>query len=238
MTLAAITTFTALLLAHILADFVFQTDAMARRKEEPHILLGHVTIVGVLTFAALGGSPALALGVAAMHLMIDALKIHVMPKGLRGFAMDQAAHIIVLIGAAIYVPNAVDLGIWADTAPAYLPSIIVVTGALTAITAGGFVVKNTMEGFGDIDIPPGLKGAGQMIGNLERSIIFIFALIGQPAGIGFLIAAKSILRFDAAKDQKMGEYVIIGTLASFAWAIALSYLTLQALTLAKDLIAP
>lgn len=59
-----------------------------------------------------------------------------------------------------------------------------------------------------------------MIGLLERGLIFALILLGQPGGVGLLIAAKSILRFGAVKDDRaLSEYVIIGTLASFAWAL-------------------
>jgi hypothetical protein len=45
-------------------------------------------------------------------------------------------------------------------------------------------------------------------------------LLGQPEAVGLLIAAKSILRFGAVKDDRAAsEYVIIGTLASFGWAL-------------------
>ena len=48
--------------------------------------------------------------------------------------------------------------------------------------------------------------------------------------MGFLIAAKSVLRFDASKrKQKAAEYVIIGTLASFGWALICAYATLALL---------
>jgi len=47
---------------------------------------------------------------------------------------------------------------------------------------------------------------------------------GQSAGIGFLIAAKSVLRFGSVgDDRKISEYVIIGTLASFGWAMAVAF---------------
>ena len=36
-----------------------------------------------------------------------------------------------------------------------------------------------------------------------RCFIFLFIFFGQPAGIGFLVAAKSILRFEEAKEQKL-----------------------------------
>ncbi len=40
-----IETAVALLFAHVLADFVLQTDAMVRHKRRPLVLLGHVAIV-------------------------------------------------------------------------------------------------------------------------------------------------------------------------------------------------
>jgi hypothetical protein len=55
-------------------------------------------------------------------------------------------------------------------------------------------------------------------------------MIGEPADIGFLIAAKSILRFDTVKkNQKISEYVIIGTLASFGWALIAAFATKAAM---------
>ena len=56
-------------------------------------------------------------------------------------------------------------------------------------------------------------------------LIFLFIFIGQPAGIGFLVAAKSILRFEEARQQKLAEYVLIGTLLSFSLAVALAAAT-------------
>lgn len=51
-------------------------------------------------------------------------------------------------------------------------------------------------------------------------------MANQPLGVGFLITAKSILRFGtAARDQKTAEYVIIGTLASFARAFLVAEAT-------------
>ncbi len=76
----------------------------------------------------------------------------------------------------------------------------------------------------------GLKGGGKLIGQLERALIFLLVLIGQPAGIGFLVAAKSVLRFKESEEQKLAEYVLIGTLLSFGLAIALSILTMKAMS--------
>ena len=77
----------------------------------------------------------------------------------------------------------------------------------------------------------GLSGGGKLIGKLERAMIFPFIFIGYPAGIGYLIAAKSILRFEEAKKQKNAEYVLIGTLWSFMLAIAIASATKWAMKL-------
>jgi len=68
----------------------------------------------------------------------------------------------------------------------------------------------------------GLKKAGAYIGVLERLFIFLFVVLGQWAGIGFLITAKSVFRFgdlSRAKDRKLTEYILIGSLFSFLIAI-------------------
>lgn len=78
---------------------------------------------------------------------------------------------------------------------------------------------------------PGLANAGRAIGRLERFLIFIMILAGQYAAIGFLIAAKSILRFrdittdsnrSSSDPRKEPEYVLIGTLLSLAWVVTVS----------------
>ena len=90
----------------------------------------------------------------------------------------------------------------------------------------------------------GMPGGGKMIGLLERGLIYILVLAGLPIGIGFLVAAKSVLRFETAKEgdlaenRKRSEYVIIGTLASFGWAILVSLAILFLLAQLPDLGIP
>lgn len=50
----------------------------------------------------------------------------------------------------------------------------------------------------------------------------MFIITNHWEGIGFLIAAKSVFRFgdlSQAKDRKLTEYILIGTLLSFGLAI-------------------
>lgn len=68
----------------------------------------------------------------------------------------------------------------------------------------------------------GLAKAGMWIGLLERILILTFVLLSHYEAIGFLIAAKSIFRFEEIKnsdDRKEVEYILIGTMISFVISI-------------------
>lgn len=68
----------------------------------------------------------------------------------------------------------------------------------------------------------GLRDAGRYIGMLERVLILTFIFMNQFSATGFLIAAKSVLRFGDIRDnsnRKGAEYILIGTMISFTVAI-------------------
>ena len=67
-----------------------------------------------------------------------------------------------------------------------------------------------------------LPQAGHIIGIAERVMTFLFVILGQYEALGFLIAAKSILRF-SDKDTSRTEYVLVGTLLSFMIAILTAF---------------
>ncbi|QQA41189.1 DUF3307 domain-containing protein [Pelagovum pacificum] len=210
-----------LALAHFLGDFVLQTARMAETKHQTKVLLLHIAIHLVLVLA-LTGAPLLALLIAATHLVIDRIKL-MLPESLLTFLADQAAHLAVLVALAAWRSDA---AVWHLPDPA-LALALTLSGLIAATLAGGPAVGLLMKPYQDDAQADGLLRAGRMIGLLERSLIYLLLTTGQAAGIGFLIAAKSILRFDTAnKDQRAGEYVIIGTLASFGWAIAITQATM------------
>jgi hypothetical protein len=236
--------FIALLLAHVIADFLGQPDVLIRRKSEPLFLVLHIAIVFALTLLALGGNWELAIGIAAAHFVIDAIKVWALPiawrDSLPAFLLDQAAHVGTLVVGATLLPNAVATGFWAEYVAILQAPAILLSGAIVSIWAGGFAVGLLMKPYTDQfaadeagPTAEGLDNAGRMIGKLERGLIFLFLCVGEATATGFLIAAKSVLRFDtASKGQKAGEYVIIGTLASFGWGLATGYATLSLLEIA------
>lgn len=67
-----------------------------------------------------------------------------------------------------------------------------------------------------------LPNAGKWIGYIERILIVTFVATHNFSAVGFLITAKSVFRFSDIKnssDFRLTEYVLLGTLFSFAIAI-------------------
>ena len=224
------TGFATLLLAHVLADFVFQTKGMVDTKRYAGVFTLHIAIVFGLSFVALGGAVHVAAAVAGAHMLIDGVKTYVLPESWRGtftaFMLDQLAHLASLAAAVVIWPEAVASGLWAPWLDLLVGPAVILSGLILTVIAGGYAVGLITAPYAQAFKAQGLENAGQMIGRLERTVIFLLIAIGEPAGIGFLIAAKSLLRFEATKEQKASEYVIIGTLTSFGWALGISTATM------------
>lgn len=216
-------TLVALVLAHACADFLLQTRGMVEAKAKRGLrALGlHTAAVAGTAAFALGATTVdalLAVGlVAGLHLAIDLGK-SLAPPGLTAFLVDQAAHLVVLIAVAATWPGVWEAGWWSGAE--WLPPVMaLMAGGVLAIRPGGIAVGLLLAPWNDEGLE-GLPRGGRIIGNLERGLIFLLVLAGQPGGIGFLIAAKSVLRFGAVRDEaRLSEYVIVGTLASFGWAL-------------------
>lgn len=237
----------ALLLAHLLADFILQSDAMVAGKSRLMVLARHVGMVTAVSWVALGFSlaPLPLLTIAATHALLDMLKVRWVASsgqnpGFTAFAVDQSGHLAVIAAVAVIWPATWNAGLWAQPtlivhAPALarLPeAMALAAGLIATVWSGGYAVQALMAPLAMPDPPEAnssLPKGGQLIGRLERLMILMLLLADQPDGIGLLIAAKSILRFnELARDDRDGgrrasEYVIIGTLASFAWAIGTAW---------------
>ncbi|WP_417278424.1 DUF3307 domain-containing protein [Celeribacter sp.] len=225
-------TLAALFLAHVLADYVFQPGWMVEEKSRPETLFLHflaVILTAMVTTGQVASSAIYALALA--HIVIDTIKTRAFSDTILPHLADQALHLATLVVTALLVPDLFQTGAYASLT--WLPKAMLITaGAIYATRAGGFAVGKLMAQFGPNPIGASLDKGGYWIGLLERGLIFLL-LIGQmPGGIGFLVAAKSVLRFEAAQEGKKAEWVIIGTLASFGWAIAV---TLAVLFIAAQL---
>ncbi len=104
--------------------------------------------------------------------------------------------------------------------------MIIITGLLFLLNEANFFIRLIFEITGKIPVTKETQepdktelNAGRIIGILERLIIFFFVTIGQFAAVGFVIAAKSIVRYKELEDRNFAEYVLVGTLLSSLLAI-------------------
>jgi hypothetical protein len=249
-----------LMASHFVGDFIFQSDKDASNKLMPLILLRHSFTVTILSYVLCGvwNQWLIPLVIFCTHSVIDWTKEKAVKRenfsnkwSIYAFLIDQAAHISIIIILAITITpagtaantgaNTISL-FWVDLfGKGFLKPLIVLSGAILAVKAGGILIGMAVkpfldeirnsENYVDKKTNPssrGFKNGGKVIGQLERSLIFLFILMGQLTGIGFLIAAKSVFRFGEIKDPQHrmeAEYIIIGTLMSFGYGMLIAYAT-------------
>jgi hypothetical protein len=232
-------TLLALIAAHLIADFPLQSDWLLARKKNPLFLLFHISIVAVVTIAVLGAAPPLLMvGLVGTHLVMDAIKVYALKDTLKNFFLDQAFHTGAILWLAWLFPQAFASSLWMHLPPdilqAYQVGLCLAGGTILSLQTGAIIIRKATQPFleqigQDIE---GLRHGGAYIGVLERALVMLLVLINQPAGVGFLITAKSILRFGDVKEshqRKLTEYVIIGTFLSFGWGLLAATITQFAL---------
>ena len=213
-----------LLTAHIVGDFYLQSDKYCKRKEQLKIkspfLYIHSVIIGLLSWAFVPFTDfwIFALIIWGSHLLIDTMKTY-MCRGLWSFLTDQFAHILILCFISCqYIPTSrlpiqnIDI-LNTSSIPLFAFAI------LCCLKPTNILIKLILEKYkiGDAESCQSIKNAGALIGNLERILTIVFILIGQYEAVGFIIAAKSLLRYKETDTAKT-EYVLAGTLLSFGIA--------------------
>ncbi|NNE25823.1 MAG: DUF3307 domain-containing protein [Saprospiraceae bacterium] len=223
--------FLILLLTHILGDFVWQPsswvqDKMKRKIRSPKLYL-HISVHAVILIILLAATQQLdqyiwAVAITAIsHYLIDLLKIYAIRASNQGslFTLDQLTHLAVIVALSDYY------GGWELLAVINLNHILTLLICVLLITSvASFIIKAIISRWQpeESENDDSLSKAGHYIGILERLFVFFFIISMKWEAIGFLIAAKSVFRFGDLKDakgRKLTEYILIGTLISFGWAI-------------------
>ena len=218
------------LLAHIIGDFVLQPSKWVKSKQSekarsPFLylhLLVHLLALLILFGFEFSYWPAF-LAILLTHYLIDLAKLYLNARMSANwlFAGDQLLHLAVLLAVAFfYRPISLQLSI-IQQAKLWL----LITAVCIIIFALSVAIKVFIAKWKVAD--ESLSEAGKYIGIMERLFVFFFVTQGIWAGIGFLLAAKSIFRFgDLTKnnDRKLTEYIVLGTFLSFGSAIVVGLL--------------
>lgn len=231
--------FIKLLVAHVIGDFFLQTKKWVEQKEKNkwqsiyQYLHAFIHAILAYLFVMQWDMYLIPVFVFVIHLTIDIAKSFC-KKTTFAFVADQVLHFISLFLLAFSST---------ETAGNLLYFLVnfftnsdffkVILGYLFMTKPIGILIQFLTEKWQDELVlkqkESGLKDAGKWIGYLERILIFTFLLFDQFEAIGFLITAKSVFRFGdltEAKERKLTEYVLIGTLLSFTLAIVFGKLIL------------
>ncbi|OYT13059.1 MAG: hypothetical protein B6I19_07100 [Bacteroidetes bacterium 4572_114] len=226
-----------LLIAHLLGDFLFQRKSWIVERQKSHWKAGslylHVFIIGLLTYLFSGhyNNFWLPLSLMLSHFLTDLWKSY-RTDNILTFMLDQSIHLVVIIFAwYFYVSPEINftsilLGILDNQK--YL--IVIIAYIFIIWPSGYMIAKFTKPWQSQLGTTKGLTDAGRWIGIFERILILTFVLLNQFTGIGFLIAAKSILRFgdiNNPDNRKEAEFILLGTMVSFILAIFIGFVAMR-----------
>lgn len=222
--------FIQLILAHLLGDFILQPNSWVAEKENKKLkskyLYLHILIHTVLSFIFLWNLELwwVAVLVGISHFIIDAAKLsfQTVKNKKNWFFIDQALHIVVITGVSFYF-NEFNVEFLKDQS-----FLKILMAALFLTTPASIFIKILLSSWTPVPETvsniqtESLSSAGKYIGILERLLVFTFIMVNHWEGVGFMVAAKSVFRFSdlaQAKQRKLTEYVLIGTLLSFGMAV-------------------
>lgn len=214
-----------LLIAHVIGDFYLQSNKYCKLKEKnkfrsPFLYI-HSFIVGALSWVFV---PGWSFGIYAAvifltHLLTDAIKTYA-ERTLWAFMTDQTVHVIILvIVSCLYTThNSLPVQYLDFTDTLSIPLLLF--AVLCCLKPANILIKQVLEQYkiGEAESCNSMKNAGALIGNLERVLTLAFVILGQYEAVGFIVAAKTLLRFKDTDTAKT-EYVLAGTLLSVGISI-------------------
>lgn len=244
-----------LLLGHLVADFLVQSEALVQRKREgsfaAYLQHGSAHALSTIAAAALftpsllrsaGFYFALA-SLCAVHLLIDFAKIaltrsQIIADGLRAFLADQGLHALTIATVAMLYTQTSLESAWhllAGLQAQRMKILSVLIVYLTAVAGSGYAIRYLLRPLlRRLPALPGesteeLRNAGLYIGWLERFLVLTAVVLRSPATVGLVLTAKSIVRYPEIKSGRFAEYFLIGTLLSILLALLGGILLLKIL---------
>lgn len=212
---------------HLIGDFFLQPDCIAKKKGDSLVSLSVHSLINALSVYIILGEFTLwwiLPVVFVTHFIIDYAKSHWTSDNVKWFLVDQAMHISVL--GIIWALISGDVSAMLSNGIALVNSesvweYLIVYGMMT-MPVSLLIEKIFKQWAMNVPDYKGLPGAGKWIGYIERILIVTFIVTHNFSAVGFLITAKSVFRFSDIKssaDFRLTEYVLLGTLFSFAIAI-------------------
>ncbi len=231
-----------MLSSHLLGDFYFQSEKLAKNKERSccflfkHSVFYACAMIVPLLLIQEETILIYTIGLALSHLLIDYIKSKLSDKISETalFISDQAIHILaILIAVTLFTQNGnsitlvtpfQDLLHTLNISNTLMLKILQWLFMLLLIgKPANVVIKICTKSFNPKDTKESKEGypnAGAWIGTLERMLIVLFMSMNQFSAIGLVLTAKSIARYKKISEEPaFSEYYLLGTLLSVLIAI-------------------
>ena len=197
--------------------------------------------LGVVTVLIVGWSlPGVALAVLTLTgaLILPFGRRLLVARGIKTEAeWELCVNILVIVTAGSVVGHA-QLGIAYSiirvplSAERLIPLIMAGTALAFAGEGATHIVRGILDKVGTVpraragseEIDTSEYNRGRVIGNLERGLMLLTVALGSYAALGFLVAAKGLIRIKEFEDRDFAEYFLVGTLASVLAALVLGLL--------------
>ena len=218
----------AMLLAHLVGDYVLQWDSLAGWKSrELKGVTAHCLVVTAVTwFLALLFDPTWWWGVlfiCVAHLFIDAIQLYVRPPipALVRFILDQAAHFAVIILALFlggYLQPASVAEAWQTLLGSQQLLLILIGYAFVTMPAwviAKFLAYGLVKG-----APPNFaEGSNKYLGILERLLIVTFVALGQFILVPLVALPRLVMEWPARARGDGGSVYLAETLIGVVMAV-------------------
>ncbi|HEY5561596.1 MAG TPA: DUF3307 domain-containing protein [Clostridiaceae bacterium] len=231
--------------AHLLGDFIFQSSTMANKKKRDlkYLTLHCIIYSGFIILSLVWFGPSenviyAALIIIISHIIIDYTRKIILIKVSKNkkdhktfdfvtFITVQLLHILIilcsghmLIGNSVFGKTVLNILLSNMSWKQLHNGTIIAFLYILCLSPAAVFIKKMFVLFsfqGENDNTKGdLIKSGYLIGVLERIIILTLGINGQLGSIGFIIAAKSLARFNQLNDKEFAEKYLIGTLLSVA----------------------
>lgn len=217
------------LLVHILTHFILQTQSLINQKYRDQLkawflyLQAFIAGLGILLVTSFQIPFMLLVLISTSTIIIEILKIKIdKNKTLAGLLISQLFHLLVLITTwLVYTRNFSALIDMIGFFKSDYKVLIILAAYTWIVFPVSMIIKLTVAALITQSISnkvdeDEIQHAGKYIGIFERVIILTLVLLNQYEAIGFLITGKSIIRMNSRGQT---EYVLAGTLMSYAYAI-------------------
>ena len=224
--------FIILLLSHILGDYYFQTDKMAKKKEKSFKWLIVHCIVYWLSFILIS-IPVFSFEMflidtimAVLHFIIDSVKyyfvdsvcskekntlirkrnIYFIDQGIHLLYLAVVSYILTISNFTVEV-NYIINDFFSVLELSKMKIISWITVLLILHKPANISIASLLAVYKPLSTEDGASSShihnpGEFIGTLERIIILIFISITQYSAIGLVLTAKSIARYDRISKEK------------------------------------